>query len=66
MEIDNLVDDSNFATALTAASTNSRSQFFLSVVAGPGQWTLRVSATDMASRAGRAMSVVNAGVGHTS
>lgn len=32
----------NFATALTAARTNSRSQFFLSVVAGPVQWTLRV------------------------
>jgi hypothetical protein len=42
MEIDNLMDDSNFATALTAARTNSRSQFFLSAVAGPVQWTLRV------------------------
>jgi hypothetical protein len=32
----------NFAVALTAARTSSRSQFFLSVVAGPVQWTLRV------------------------
>jgi lysophospholipase L1-like esterase len=32
----------NFAVALTAARTSSRSQFFMSVVAGPVQWTLRV------------------------
>jgi lysophospholipase L1-like esterase len=32
----------NFAVALSAARTSSRSQFFLSVVAGPVQWTLRV------------------------
>jgi hypothetical protein len=32
----------------------------------PGAMDFAREATDMASRAGRAMSVVNAGVGHTS